>query len=335
MKTTLKDLAKETGFSISTISRVLNGKTDDYRIAPETAVAIMEAVRKSNYIPPPSAQKLRVISTKTIGVILPSVSNPFFAELATSILSCVNDEGYSVVLAITMEDEKTEEIAIANLLQKKVDGIIAAPCGSKARLFESVNNDVVPVVLVDRSYSNSTISQITSNNYKGAYDATNMLISHHHRDIVCIQGNKESVPNNKRVAGYVDAMKAAGLDATVNVTGDSFSVQNGYLETKLLLSRESRPTAILALSYTILLGVLKALRESNVKVGEEMSLIAFDDNISMDYMSPAITRVSQPIEEMGRLAIKVLFDMIKTGTRMVSQIELSTELIVRDSIRML
>ena len=155
------------------------------------------------------------------------------------------------------------------------------------------------------------------------------------RDIVCIQGNKESVPNNKRVAGYVDAMKAAGLDATVNVTGDSFSVQNGYLETKLLLSRESMPTAILALSYTILLGVLKALRESNVKVGEEMSLIAFDDNISMDYMSPAITRVSQPIEEMGRLAIKVLFDMIKTGTRMVSQIELSTELIVRDSIRML
>ena len=77
------------------------------------------------------------------------------------------------------------------------------------------------------------------------------------------------------------------------------------------------------------------MRESNVKVGKEMSLIAFDDNISMDYMSPAITRVSQPIEEMGRLAIKVLFDMIKTGTRMVSQIELSTELIVRDSIRML
>ena len=210
----------------------------------------------------------------------------------------------------------------------------SASCGPQG-LFESVNNDVVPVVLVDRSYSNSTISQITSNNYKGAYDSTNMLISHHHRDIVCIQGNKESVPNNKRVAGYVDAMKAAGLDATVNVTGDSFSVQNGYLETKLLLSRESMPTAILALSYTILLGVLKALRESNVKVGKEMSLIAFDDNISMDYMSPAITRVSQPIEEMGRLAIKVLFDMIKTGTRMVSQIELSTELIVRDSIRML
>lgn len=332
MKATLTTISEKTGYSVSTVSRVLNGKSGTCRISAKAVEAIMAEARRCNYSPNSLAQSLRTNKTRIIGVILPSVTNPFFAEMSGSIISEVKNRGYTAIVAVSMENEAEQESCVAALLSKKVEGIIAAPCGSNPRLFEELCN-VIPVVFVDRFYSGLNLPYVTSNNYMGSVNATVMLINNGHRNIACIQGSPVSLPNKKRVEGYLKAMRQSGLEENAVLVGDEFSVQCGYLETKLLLSRDVRPTAIFALSYTIALGVMKALQDSGLKIGEDISLVSFDDNVSLDYMVPAITRISQPVEEMGKLATKILIDRIENDTAKSPQLELTTKVIVRESVR--
>ena len=330
-KTTLSDISRNTGYSVSTISRVLNGRSDG-RIS-ERAVAVIKAeAERCNYSVRPLAQILHKSRTRTIGVVLPSVTNPFFAEMCSSIIHEAGARGYSSIVMVTLENEEEQSECISSLLSKKVDGILAAPCGNTVPLFEKLNGSL-PVVLVDRFFLNRDIPYVTSNNFKGAYDATMMLINNGHRNIVCIQGDADSLPNRRRLDGFESAMKAAGCLDSARIVGDGFSVQNGYLETKLLLNLDDRPTAIFALSYTITLGVMKALRDSSLMIGKDISLVSFDDNMSLDYMYPPITRVSQATEEMGKLAARVLINEIEgNGGGRTPQLELSTELVIRDSV---
>lgn len=201
-----------------------------------------------------------------------------------------------------------------------------------AELFEKLN-DTLPVVLVDRFFISRDIPYVTSNNFKGAYDATMLLINNGHRDIACVQGDIDSLTNRRRVEGFESAMRSAGLGDNAIVVGDEFSTQSGYLETKLLLGRERRPTAILALSYTIMLGVMHATRDCSLVMGEDVSAISFDNNLSLDYMQPAITRVTQATDEMGKMAAKILIGRIEGTYDKTPQLELNTELVIRDSVR--
>lgn len=329
-KTTLSEIARNTGYSVSTISRVLSGNVDN-RISEHAVSVIRAEAERCNYSYRPLAQILHKNRTKTIGVMLPSVTNPYFAEICGSIIQEASNRGYSSIVVITMESEDEQAECISTLLAKKVDGILAAPCGNDSVLFEKLNN-TIPVVLVDRFFISRDIPYVTSNNFKGAFDATMLLINSGHKNIACIQGDMNSLPNRKRVEGFECAMKSAGLQDSAEIVGDRFSVQNGYLETKLLLNRPHRPTAIFALSYTIALGVMKAMRDSSLVVGKDVSVISYDDNLGLDYMMPPITRVSQPIEEMGRLAAKILIGRIEGVEDKTPQLELNTELVVRDSV---
>lgn len=329
-KTTLSTIAKNTGYSVSTISRVLSGRSDS-RISERAAAVIRAEAEKCNYSVRPLAQILHKNRTKIIGVMLPSITNPFFAEMCGSIIQEASARGYSSIVVVTMENEEEQSECVSTLLAKKVDGILAAPCGNGSELFEKLNGSV-PVVLVDRFFISRDIPYVTSNNFKGAFDATMMLINSGHRNIACIQGDISSLPNRKRLDGFESAMRAGGLLDCAVIVGDEFSEQNGYLETKLLLNRQNRPTAIFALSYTITLGVMRAVRDSGLTVGKDISVISFDDNISLDYMHPPITRVSQATEEMGKLAARILISRIEGNADKTPQLELNTELVVRDSV---
>lgn len=334
MKTTLADIAEKTGYSIATISRVLNGKSDTYRISDEASAAIINEAKRSSYVNPSAAQRLRKNKTKTIGIILPSITIPFFAGISDTIITEVKRRGYTAIITVTLENYLEQESCLSALMARKVEGIIAAPCGNDPRLFENINNDMVPVVFVDRFFMDSKISHITSSNHKGAVDATKMLINNGHKRIVCIQGDENSIPNKQRVEGYTSAMKSSNLEEYTMVMGDSFSIQNGYLETRLLLvNDENRPTAIFALSYTIVLGVMKAIQESGLKIGSDISIISFDDNTCLDYIAPPITRVRQPVEELGKLATKVLFEHIDNPNSKTTKLELTTRIISGNSVR--
>lgn len=332
MKETLAGLSEKTGFSITTISRVLGGKAEQCRISPETKDIILKAARESNYFPNIVAQNLRTNKTDTVGLMVPSVANPYFADIASSVIEEARHRNYTTIVVDSNENTETEKDGISTLMSRRVDGIIAVPCGENPALFEEINRKYIPVILIDRYFSDSRLPYITTNNYQGSLDATNYLVMNGHKKIACIQGVISSLPNKRRVAGYLAALEKAGIRDKAIVAGNEFSVQNGFLETKLLLNSKNRPTAIFALSNTIMLGAVKAIREAGLRIPEDISVIAFDNNIYMDYMTPAITRVGQPTEEMGKLATKLLFECISSGDRSTTQIELSPSLILRDTV---
>lgn len=332
-KETLTTISERTGFSITTISRVLSGNAVKYRISPKTAELIIADAKKCDYTPSVLAQSLRTKRTNMVGLLLPSVSNPFFADMARVVITELDKQGYMTIVVDTMESEARMSDNAKSLIQRNVDGIIVVPCGDNPIALERIGN-VVPVVLVDRIYADTALPYVTTNNYKGSFDAANLLISKGYRRIVCIQGELSSTPNKYRVSGYERAMREAELEDNIMVVGNEFSAQNGYLETKLLLNMAERPQAILALSNTIVLGALKAIREVDLSIPKDIALLSFDDNAYMDYLTPPITRVGQPVEDMAKLSVKILLDCIKnSGKRTtVSQLELSPTILLGGSI---
>ncbi len=331
-KETLSSISARTGFSITTVSRVLSGNALKYRISPKTAAVVLAEAKRCEYVPSALAQSLRTKKSKMIGLLLPSVSNPFFADMASVIIAELDKFGYMTIVVDTMESEVRMVDNARALIHRNVDGIIAVPCGDSPVALERIEKDV-PVVLVDRYYPNTRLSYVTTNNFKGSFDACKLLISKGYKRIVCIQGELWSTPNKERVSGYMSAMRESGLEEEAMVVGNEFSSQNGYLETKLLMSIPSRPEAIFALSNTIALGALKAVREVGMRVPKDVALLSFDDNVYMDYMTPSITRVSQPVDDMAKLSVKILLDSIKNPDRKKSsQLALSATILQGESI---
>ncbi len=323
-------MAKRLGYSATTISRVLSGKAEKYRISPDTVNAVLREARRCNYSPSVAAQSLRTRRSNTIGLLLPSVANPYFADMASVIITELNSAGYTTIVVDTMESEQRLSESARSLISRQVDGILAVPCGEKGMDLEMLSAQI-PVVLIDRYYEDTSLPYVTTNNYQGGLDATRHLLSRGHTRISCIQGVQSSMPNKERVRGYVKAMEDEGLAQDIDIIGNEFSVQNGYLETKLLMSRAQRPTAIFALSNTIMLGALKAIREAGLRIPEDVALISFDNNLYMDYMTPSITRISQPVEDMAKLAVKILLDKIKGASNCGSQLRLSPIMVAGES----
>lgn len=333
-KETLQTISERTGFSVSTVSRALSGQAQKYRISDKAVEIITREARRSNYTPSLLAKSLRTSKTQTIGLLVPAIDNPYFANMASVIISEAKRYGYTIILVDTMENEADEREGLMSLLSRKVDGIMLAPSGSDPAYIEHINDTQTPIVLIDRFFASTTLPYITTNNYQGARDATQYLIDNGHRDIICIQGVPHSMPVKDRARGYLDTLKSNGLGDNARIVGNSFSINNGYLETKLALNLPSRPTAIFAMSNTILLGSMRAINESDMQIPRDISIVSFDDNTYLDFMNPAITRVSQPINEIGSLAVKILINSLEDGQRSNASIQLSPRLIVCNSVNM-
>lgn len=323
-------MAERLGCSATTISRVLSGKAEKYRISEATVKAVLREARRCNYTPSATAQILRTKKSNTIGLLLPSVSNPYFADMASVIISELSDSNFTTIVVDTMESEQKLNESARSLISRQVDGLIAVPCGENGEEMEMLSG-LTPLVLIDRYYENTSLPFVTTNNYQGGLDATKHLLSRGHSRVTCIQGVQSSMPNKERVRGYCRAMEEAGLAENINIVGNEFSVQNGYLEAKLLMSREIRPTSIFTLSNTIMLGALKAIREAGLSIPQDVALISFDNNLYMDYMTPSITRISQPVEDMSKLAVKILLDKLDGKSNCNSQLRLSPMMVAGES----
>jgi len=332
MKETLSTIASRCGVSVTTASRVLSGNSEEYRISVDTARKVIEDARRCGYSKGVLLPR-RKSSTKTIGLLIPSLSNLYFATLANYIISQLGSMGYFVIIMDTREDEAIFEESLYKLIERNVEGIIATPCGHDPSLLEDIRSQGVPVVQVDRHFNTDSVPYVVTNNYKGAIDAMNVLLSYGHKNIMCIKGTEAS-PTNDRVHGYCDAMRQEGLEKFIQIVGNEFSIINGYVETKLMLQRPNRPTAIFCLSNNITLGALKALRESGVDVPRDVSLISFDSFVHMDYTNPSITRIAQPIEDMAMMSIKILLKEMNEGiSSSVSQIMMSSTLVHGMSVK--
>ena len=295
-KDTLLTISERTGFSISTVSRVLSGKGKKYRISQKTIDYVKDVARSCNYTPNLIAQSLRTRKTNTIGLAIPNIDNPFFSTMSGVIINNLKKKGYNVILSDTMECEANESEVINSFVSRNVDAIIVVPVGSSSSYLESVA-ETVPVVLIDRYFENTTLPYVCTDNYSGGYMATEYLIGKGYKNLLAIQGVRSSMPNKERVRGFRQAVADhASLGVKESIAGDSFSVDNGYNQAIAALSTNGeRPDAIFAFSTTILLGAIKAIRDLGLSIPEDVAVISFDNSRFLDFMNPAITRIEQPV----------------------------------------
>ncbi|MCD6115894.1 LacI family DNA-binding transcriptional regulator [bacterium] len=336
-KVTLNLIADAVNLSVSTVSRVLNGQASNHRIKKETEETVLRVAKELNYEPHYLARGLRLNKTDTIGLIIPDISNHFFSVIGRSIEIEARKNNYSIMLCDSQENTEVEINSIKLLKSKKVDGIIICPVGKEMEHLERLYKSKIPLVVIDRYSKELDCPHVVSDNYTGALEAINYLFDNGHRVIGCIQGIPNTSVNEERIRGFRDAYKKNDIQFDNNlIVGDSFGERNGYISTKLLLNREVRPTAIFAASNLILLGALRALSEGNIRIPEDISIIAFDDELYSKFLSPPITTVIQQKTEMGNLATKLLIDQIKSKDSIDNKgFVLPTNLIIRNSVKRL
>ena len=330
----IKDFAALLNISATTVSRVLNGKAGVYRISPATSKKVLNAAAKFNYHPNRIARGLRLEKTETLGLIVPDIANPFFASIAKTIEFESRRYGYSIILCDSLDNEGTEKELLQLLADRKVDGIILAPVGKNSDHITEFMEQRIPVIIIDRYLPGTGLPFITTDNYTGAFEAVEHMISNGHRKIACIQGIRGISVNTDRLNGYKDALKKQGVRVDRSLMpGNDFGEENGYNQPWKLLKKDNPPTAILALSNLILLGVMRALSENNLKVPDDISLVAFDDQPYSAFLASPMTMVDQLKEEIGKLAVNYIIKSTDNGSKQeFIGIMLKPRLIIRKSV---
>jgi len=331
-KINITDLAKKTGLSITTVSRVLNGKAKEYRISKESQQKIKYAAKEFNYIPNHFAANLRTGKSGTIALIVPSLKNPFFAEIVSDINTEITKFGYITIIEDSNENAAVENMELKQLIGRNIEGLIIAPCGIKSNEILSLYKNGIPLICIDRYFEELEIPYVSTDNYEGSYMATKYLIENGHSAITCIQGVQHSIPNKLRVKGFEDAIKNLKTYSK-NIVGNDFTFENGYIETNILLHKKEKPTAIFTLSNTIAMGCMKALKENNIRIPEDISLLTFDDHPYLDYLSTPISCIAQPVRAISIIAVKFILSILKNKKPDPAQILLKPTLIKRGSVR--
>jgi LacI family transcriptional regulator len=285
-----------------------------------------------NYIPNQFAANLRTGKSNTIGLIVPSLNNPFFANLASTINAEVRNYGYITMISDSDENPEIEEMELQQVSARNIEGLIIAPCGDRWKQIKQLHDQGLPIVCIDRYFEELDIPYVSTDNYDGAYHATQYLIENGHSRITCIQGVQQSTPNRLRAKGFKDAMEEAGI-SSYRIVGNDFTLQTGYLETMLLLQQKEKPTALFAFSNTIAMGCMKALKEMNVRIPEDISLLTFDDHPYLDFLATPLSCIAQPVSDISKMAIRILFSRINNNEVKINQVLLRPEMKFKRSIR--
>ncbi|MDO3409250.1 LacI family DNA-binding transcriptional regulator [Saccharibacillus sp. CPCC 101409] len=329
-KPTIYDVAREAGVSIATVSKVLN---NNGRISDKTRQRIEGIMRELNYEPSRVASALTRSRTGTIGLMIPDIANPFFAEAARCFEDGAQRSGSDLIICSTDRDDEKAARYLSMLLRRRVDGlIIASHTGDEsgiARLLEGG----MPTLLFSAELPSLNCGSIGVDDYAGGRRATEYLLSLGHRRIGIISDN---LPGSRlREQGYLDALREAGLPPVPpeHSVRTSATLENGRTAAREMLGAEPgiRPTAVFACNDLLAIGVLKQARAAGLSVPRDLSVIGFDNTMLADICQPALSTISQPLREMTRRAMDMLNAAIDDPAAPVSHIRVEPELVVRDS----
>lgn len=301
-------IAKLAGVSTATVSKILNGK--DQAISEATRKKVLEIVEREGYIPNAIAKSLKINNTKTIGLIIPDVMNLFFSELARGVEDSADKVGYSVILCNTDNSEAKENKYLHVLQGKRVDGIIMAAVANKSDI--SLKNCEPPLVLLDRDIeTDQLVGRIRIDNEKGIYDAVSFLLKKGCRNIGFISSELINPLTQARLQGYIKALNDNILSYNEDIVFlQDFSIDTGYVGT-LNLIQNSKIDGICCGNDLIAIGAIRALKEKNIDIPEDVKVIGFDDISISSYIDPPLTTIKQPIYDMGHEAVDLLIDIIE------------------------
>ena len=274
-RVTIKDIARETRLTPSSVSRALN---DHPRISSETKARVLKIARKLGYSPNLFARGLVKKKTYLIGLLAYDFRNPFYAELTRSLQDTAQEQGYWVIQASTDDDREKADALIDSMIRTGVEGLIFASCKLRDKAVETLIQEGFPVVQVNRKLKKDLGDYVVLDNAYGAYLIVNHLINQDHRRIALISGPRSVSTSADRTQGYLKALKDRGLkiDPTLIKYG-AFSQETGFKYTRKLMSLLNPPRAIFCGDDAIALGAMKALGTLDLRVPEEVSVVGFDD----------------------------------------------------------
>lgn len=325
-RVTLHDVARETGVSIKTVSRVIN---EESVVGEATRADVQLAIDKLGYRPDEIARGLRGSRSHTVGLIVADISNPFSADLCKEVEEVARRRGYSVILCASAEDAAAEHEYIELLVQRRIDGLLLMPAPGDHDCFLREGEDGLPIVAVDRPVSGADADTVLSESRPSARMAAEHLIWHGHRRVAFIGDDEGIYTARQRLAGYLDAMERRAYPALYRLgAGD---IATASARTHELLSLPEPPTALLAGNGLITAGILRALDEGGLHPPEDIALIGFEDTEFISSLRPRLTVVRQPSKEMGRQAAELLFRRIEGEDLPSQHLSLPTRLAVNKS----
>lgn len=323
----MSDVAKLAGVGTMTVSRVLNGNV---HVSEETRTRVLDAIAKLNYMPNEVARSLRDQRTRQIGIIVPNLHDPFFAQCTHSINLIAKEHSYSTVITTSDEDPAIELIEAKRMLRRHIEGLIIVPAPGKSQMRDP-EFEQIPIVTLDRPVRGSSFDSVVVQNKRGAQLGVQHLIEHHHRRIVCLGLSCQLWTIKERSEGYHAAMKAAKLEPDAYIVTES---QTEMLQTiRVLLGSHNPPTAFFCTNNLVMRNTLHALSTLGATVPEQIALVGFDDFEMADIVKPAVTVVRQPNDVLGRIAAELLFSRLsdRNQTNRAKHIVLPVELVLRDS----
>jgi DNA-binding LacI/PurR family transcriptional regulator len=308
---TMKDVAEHARVSVSTVSYVLN---DSGPVAPERRNRVLDAVRVLEYQPNESARNLKRRSASTIGMVVPELTNQFFAMVAEGVQKAASARDVLVVLVVPDATEQPEEKQAKLLRSQRVDGVVyLSGTGSMPlSIYELARSG--PVVLVDEQIPGMDLPAVVCDSRKGAREVARHVLDQGHRRLAVIGGPSALWTAQQRLAGYREAFAGAGLDPdSVPVhPGDYRQASGTALAAEALASAEP-PTAILCANDLMAIGVLEHCKTAGLRVPEDVSVVGFDDLPVSGLLTPRLTTVRQPAHDMGHRAATALFDLLENG----------------------
>ena len=326
-QTTIKDIARLTNVSYSSVSRALNNAKG---VSEDTRKEVLRIAGELGYKPNAIARSLVRKQSDTIGLIIPDLLNPFFAEIAQSVFDTAESFGYNAVLGVTGWDPQAERFNIELMMQKRVDGILLKQSDANA----SYDFGDIPVVLLERS-PKINYGYVEVNDEQGGFIAAQHMIACGYREIVIIGGTASSTSHTHRVAGFLSAFEKAGLQTDkIETIYGSFSLSSGLDLMNEYLERGGRPQAVFCANDVVALGVLQSAQEHGLRIPEDLGIMGFDDISYASLPQIMLTTVRQPLNEMGAIATSLLINQIKKGQPGVPpKVILETELMVRNTCR--
>lgn len=331
-RVSLKDIANKVGVSIALVSYVMNGQEKKKRVGAEVVKKIRQAAEDLNYQPNQIARSLRTGSTKTIGLIVADIGNPFFGHLARIIEDEANNFGYTVVFGSSDEDDFKSEALINTLLNRQVDGFIIVPAENTIDQMRNLIKKKFPVVFLDRYFPEINASYIVLDNYQATFEATQYLFGKGYRQICLIAYKSSLIHMKDRVRGYKEAMSALGMAENCCVKEIRFEQSQKDMENVFneMIVEDKKTDAFIYATNALSVSGLICAKKNNIVVPDDVAFIGFDGGDCFDLYHSPLTYVKQPLEEMGKEAFRVLLDLIN-GSSKTSHIILNPTLIIRDS----
>jgi len=327
---TILDVAKLAGVSTATVSRVINSPET---VRESTRKKVLHAMGVCNYKYNALARGFATKKTNTIGLIIPNINNPVFAESTRGVQDYADSNKIQIILGNTYYQYEKEEGLIKTLREKQVDGFIITTTNPKSTVLNSLVEEKVPFVLLYSTLKKGAFSAVGVDNFKGGYLATEHLVKLGHKRIGMIAG-KFSISDRSlhRWHGYRQCLKKHNIAYDNSLLSQTnYSLTGGKVSMKKMLALQYPPTAVFCSNDYMALGAMKGARECGLSLPQDMSIVGFDDIQIASYVVPELTTIHQPAYEMGKLGAKILFKLMEEKTGKPVQKMLASSLVVRES----